>query len=98
MVKKLLKQEYKYYIRTLIFILPAVLLLGISVRILQFFETDHYVYWLLFGGAFLIFTVGSCAALIATEVLAVVRFYKNMYSSEGYLTFTLPVSTHQHLI
>jgi len=43
MVKKLLKQEYKYYIRTLIFILPAILLLGLSVRVIQFFEVNHFL-------------------------------------------------------
>lgn len=98
MVKKLLKQEYKYYIRTLIFVYPAVLLLGVSTRVIQFFEVNHPLYYLAFVGVMLIFIIGSAAAAIATEVLGVVRFYKNMYSSEGYLTFTLPVNNHEHLI
>lgn len=98
MVKKLLKQEYKYYIRTFIFILPAILLLGLSVRVIQFFEVNHFLYYLAFGGLLVMFFGGSAAVIIAAEVLAVVRFYKNMYSTEGYLTFTLPVTNHQHLI
>ena len=98
MVKKLLKQEYKYYIRTFIFILPAILLLGLSVRVIQFFEVNHFLYYLAFGGLLVMFFGGSAAVIIAAEVLAIVRFYKNMYSTEGYLTFTLPVTNHQHLI
>ena len=98
MVKKLLKQEYNYYIRTLVFILPVVLLLGISNRFVQLFEFDHSIYYMIYGLSVMLLFVASIAAIIATEVLAIVRFYKNMYSAEGYLTFTLPVSNHQHII
>lgn len=98
MVKKLLVQEYKYYIRTLMFILPALILYGITTRIIQFFQTDSPLYSILFFGSLLIFIFGSIGVIIAAEVLGIVRFYKNMYSTEGYLTFTLPVSNHQHLI
>ena len=98
MVKKLLKQEYKYYIRTLIFVFPAVLLLGLFTRIIQIFEVDHYLYNIAFGGTVIILVISSIACVIASEILAIVRFYKNLYSTEGYLTFTLPVNNHQHLI
>ena len=36
-----------------------------------------------------IYGVGLCG--IALEILMIVRFYKNFYTDEGYLTFTLPV-------
>ncbi len=40
----------------------------------------------------LIVTVlGISAFLIATEIFIYVRFYQNLFSDEGYLTFTLPV-------
>ena len=97
MVKKLLKQEFKYYIHTLIFILPIVLFLGISTYILHFFETDSIIYELLFILSMILFSISSFVALLAVEILMVVRFYKNMYTSEGYLTFTLPVNSHQHV-
>lgn len=98
MVKKLLKQEYNYYVRILVFIWPAVLLLGLSCRFVQFFKTDHEIYYLLLGLSIMLFYVSCIAAILAVEVLAVVRFYKNMYSTEGYLTFTLPVNNHQHIL
>ena len=97
MVKKLLKQEFKYYIHTLIFILPVVLFLGISTYILHLFETDSIIYQLLYILSMVLFSISTFAALLAVEILMVVRFYKNMYTSEGYLTFTLPVNSHQHV-
>ena len=38
------------------------------------------------------------AYLIGVEILLIYRFYKHHFSDEGYLTFTLPVSTHQILL
>lgn len=42
----------------------------------------------------LFFAVCAAAALI----LQVVRFYRSRFTDEGYLTFTLPVGTHQILL
>lgn len=36
-------------------------------------------------------------AVVGTTVYLIVRFYKSMYSDEGYLTHTLPVGTHSLL-
>lgn len=35
---------------------------------------------------------------VGTSLFLVVRFYKNIYSDEGYLTHTLPVTTNQKLL
>lgn len=40
----------------------------------------------------------SAALLVLTLVLIFVRFYKNFFSDEGYLTFTLPVTRRQLLL
>lgn len=40
------------------------------------------------------FTVVVC---LCTEIQIAYRFYKNLFSKEGYLTWTLPVSPIQHL-
>lgn len=42
-----------------------------------------------------IYYVGIIAANIVTMVYLVMRYYKNLYTSQGYLTFTLPVRTDQ---
>ena len=36
--------------------------------------------------------IGITASVVVTEVLVYYRFYKNFFTDEGYLTFTLPVS------
>ena len=41
--------------------------------------------------------MGISAFVVASEIFVLVRFYKNFYSDEGYLTFTLPVKRRDHL-
>lgn len=38
------------------------------------------------------------AGSFATSIVVVVRFYKNLFSEQGYLTRTLPVTSGQHLL
>ncbi|MCR4850138.1 MAG: hypothetical protein K5870_02665 [Lachnospiraceae bacterium] len=40
-----------------------------------------------------LFYVGIIAANVVTIIYLVIRYYRNLYTSEGYLTFTLPVKT-----
>ncbi len=40
-----------------------------------------------------LFYIGIIAANIITLIYLVIRYYRNLYTSEGYLTFTLPVNT-----
>lgn len=47
------------------------------------------------GGMLLVFSVSIFLILIL--ILLCVRFYRNFYTDEGYLTFTLPVSRSTHL-
>lgn len=47
-------------------------------------------------GMTLLFIVLSLIAyVIAVVVMLLIRFYKNKFTDEGYLTFTLPVNEHQ---
>lgn len=50
----------------------------------------------------LLFVALACTAIgvaaIAVTILLAYRFYKNFFDNEGYLTFTLPVSTNAKLI
>ena len=49
-----------------------------------------------------LFMIAAMTALAVVGVAAVVvymgRFYKSRFTDEGYLTFTLPVNTHQNLL
>ena len=48
-------------------------------------------------GSYFGFIIMLAIAGIGTEILVYWRFYKNLYTDEGYLTFTLPVSRKQIL-
>ncbi len=97
MVKKLLKHEFIAYFRTLT---PAyAVLLGIALlgRFVQLFENDSTTYSLISGGSILIYVVAVFAILMLTSWFGIVRFYKNLFTGEGYLTLTLPVTPAQHI-
>ena len=67
-------------------------------RILQFFETDSTYYNIVNGSAIFLFVVALLVCLAAPIIFGIVRFYKNLFTGEGYLTFTLPVKTTTHLL
>ncbi len=97
MVKKLLKHEFIYYVRSFVLFLPIVLIIAVMRRIADAIDGNRVVHDLALGSATFMLVV-SCAALLTLSfVAAVVRFYKNMYTAEGYLTFTLPVTNEQHI-
>lgn len=97
MVKKLLKHEATYYSRTLIIYEIVLFSLAFFARILMFFESDTVPYVLLQGMSFILFGLSVFGCIMMAVVTSVVRFYKNLFTTEGYLTFSLPVSTHQHI-
>lgn len=86
MLNKLLKYEFKdtariiplFYLISLIF---AGMVLSAKTLGISWFEITSSVLVLLMG----------IAVAITTLVVIVLRFYRNLYSNEGYLMFTLPV-------
>ncbi len=98
MVKKLFKHEFMAQLRLWLpmqIILLAVALFG---RIVQFFETDTTPYDIVFGSSVIIYVLALVVSMILTVVFGIVRFYKNLFTHEGYLSFTLPVTTDQHIL
>lgn len=106
MLKKLLKHEYKATAR---FFLPtyggfALLLLVQRLSLLWASTMRHDQSFLgqLARIVMNLFSFASVLALIALllcpMIYGITRFYKNMLSDEGYLSFTLPVTVGQHLI
>ncbi len=97
MVKKLLKYEFISYLRTLVPMYIIMLAVGLVTRFIQLFENDHFTYNIVFGSSVLALVVSILVCLVMTAIVSIVRFYKNLYSSEGYLSFTLPVTSGQHI-
>lgn len=97
MVKKLWKHEFKAWLRVVPFFWLAMVGIATAGRIVQFFETDSVYYRLLFGSAIVTFVVAAVVVLLAPTVFGVYRFYRNLFTGEGYLSFILPVTVGQHL-
>ncbi len=93
MLGKLLKYEIKDTARIIPFFYIITALVAAMVLIskklgLGWFKTTSSVLLILVG----------IAVVIVTFVVVVLRFYKNLYSNEGYLMFTLPVKPQQLLL
>ncbi|MBQ7364560.1 MAG: hypothetical protein IJW46_03070 [Clostridia bacterium] len=98
MVKKLFKYEFRSYLRTLIPVNLILLAIALMGRIVQFFESDSIAYGLVFGSSVFMLCAAIIVAYLLTVIMVVVRFYKNLFTSEGYLSFTLPVTPVQHIL
>ena len=107
MVGKLLKYDLKAYFRVLA---PAYLTLwaiALANRIIQFFEpsiesmsaglASATAYNIVFYSSVVAMVLAALVVLVLSFIQIIVIFYRNLFSREGYLSFTLPVSTDQHL-
>ncbi len=98
MVRKLMKYDFASYLRLL---LPVqLILLGIAAlnRMIQLFEdSSAAVYDIVFISSLVLYVISIIVALVLTFVVSIVRFYQGMYSNEGYLSHTLPVTPTQHI-
>lgn len=97
MVKKLFKHELLSYTRFLIPVYIALLGTATLTRAVQFFETDTAAFIAVMISSIIVFCICVFAATLLTQIVAIVRFYKHLFTSEGYLTFTLPVKVSQHI-
>ena len=97
MVKKLFKHEFLAYFRILIPMHLILVILAFFGRIFQFAENESIFYALGFWAAITIYALATVALFMITQIFSIVRFYKNMFTGEGYLTLTLPVTASQHI-
>ena len=98
MVRKLFKHEFFSYMPIMFIVYGVLLSFAIAGRILQFFENDSVIYTILSVASGITYGLSIIAAFGFSFVLGVIRFYKNLFTSEGYLSFTLPVTSSQHII
>lgn len=102
MLKKLLKYDWKS-VSVLLLILHGVLLaytligrIGIAFGLSKYGDTltgsVAEAYGLVSGIYVLLYVFFILAITVTTYVFLAVRFHKNLFSDEGYLTHTLPVS------
>lgn len=98
MVKKLFKHEFLYYARVMCIVYAVLLTVATAGRVIQFFESESISYEIVSTVSFLTYGVSVFAAMAFAYVLAVIRFYRNLFTTEGYLSFTLPVTASEHIL
>ncbi len=98
MLIKLLKYELKATGRIILplyaFLVLASAGLALNMRLSGNKEQTRFLTIILL----ILFAVAVAAVFIATAVLIILRFYRNLLKEEGYLMFSLPVSTGQLII
>ncbi len=101
MLRKLLKYDMKSVFN--IWWIMAVSVIGISIfgglclrDVIHNIENNEYFPWAIAG--VIITYIAYIAFSLVTMILVYVRFYKNFFSDEGYLTFTLPVKRSKLLL
>lgn len=95
MLVKLFKYEWKAFWKVPAAINLALLivtLVGMATLVTPFWEIDSFAIEMLSVTAIMFYIVGIFAGLIAVVVYIAIRFYRNVYTDEGYLTNTLPVT------
>lgn len=98
MVKKLFKHECLYYIRSMLPIYAILLAIATAARIIQFFEADNTLYNILNVISILSYAVAIIAVFVMSLVFTIVRYYRHLFTTEGYLSFTLPITPTQHIL
>ncbi len=97
MVKKLFKYEIAAYLRVWVPAQLILLVVALFGRAAQLLEADNFVYEALFSFTLIIYATCVIASISFTMIFAIIRYYRNLFTSQGYLSFTLPVSASQHI-
>ena len=105
MFAKLLKHEWRSTRGALgilcLVCLGASLMGGLTMRYLigaSEQQTEHNLIVVLNVLGLIAAIIVVAIAAVAAMVLLIGRFYQSRFTDEGYLTFTLPVNTHQNLL
>lgn len=99
MLKKLYKHEFKYMYKLAAVI--YIILIGLTFFngiIMQFAKSENAIIETIASVTIIAYTLGIFAVILGTVILIFVRFYRHFFTNQGYLTFTLPVTTTEHLV
>lgn len=95
MLGKLIKNEWRAFWKIPAFInifLAVYTLFGVLSLLTEIVESDNPVVNALIGVMFLLYVIAIFAISFVISLYVAMRFYKNMYTDEGYLMHTLPVT------
>ncbi len=92
-LKKLLKYDFRSNLKIFLFIWPGIILLALSSVIFRLLPSGNHVTQGLEVSMTVAYCLGLVGACILALVVSILRFYKGLLRDEGYLMFTLPVTT-----
>jgi hypothetical protein len=95
MLGKLLKHEWIATVRRyglFYLVLAAVTLVA---AVLHALPVDNVVFGFFEGTVLVLYVIAVIGVVFCSTAMGVIRFYKNMVSDEGYLTFTLPAKVEE---
>lgn len=98
MVRKLIKHEFDAVGRSMFPMAVILLAMSFFTRIIQIFEVQSRTYNIVLGSAIVMLVIAMIVSLVMSVVISIKRFYTNMFTGEGYLTMTLPVTAVQHIL
>ncbi|MBR0375857.1 MAG: hypothetical protein IJH59_04760 [Firmicutes bacterium] len=98
MLGKLLKYEFRATARLFLPIYAAIAILAGLMLLLRALPDDATGVSFLTFMVGLLYVVAAFGLFVTTVVVLVSRFYKNLLGAEGYLMFTLPVTTGQNIL
>ena len=98
MLGKLLKYEFRATARLFLPIYAAIAILAGLMLLLRALPDDARGVSFLTFMVGLLYVVAAFGLVVTTVVVLVSRFYKNLLGAEGYLMFTLPVTTGQNIL
>lgn len=101
MLGKLMKYEFKASGRVLLPIYAAVavtaILSGIAAKVVDYSFADIGFLRLLAVIIMVVYGVLMVASCVVGYIIAIIRFKKNLFDSEGYLMHTLPINPETHI-
>lgn len=98
MVKKLFKHEFLSYVRVMGILYIVLTLSACSCWVLRFLGGDILIDTIVGSLSTTTYRVSAAAAIIGAFAMAIIRFYRNLFTAEGYLSLTLPVTAGQHIL
>lgn len=96
MLGKLIKHEWKAVGKVLIIMHVALILMAIIGKVMLSIDVLRKAE-LMWSSLLCLYVLSVIAVGVGTHIYLAMRFYKNMYTDEGYLSFTLPVKAWEHI-
>lgn len=97
MVKKLFKHEFSAWMRIMGIIYIVMVSFSAAFRLFLCLESDSVAFEVISVLGAVIFILFLTVCISFCPIFGIVRFYKNLFTGEGYLTLTLPVTAAQHI-